>query len=76
MSVLPVTFTNGSGVNDNDVQTSLGVSAADPSAASQIGVNWDGAAVHLPPVPSLAPGQADSDRHIHRDGACDRTVGE
>jgi Carbohydrate binding module (family 35) len=52
---VPVTLTNGSGVTDHDVQTSLAVSADDPTAASQLQVSC---AASCSPVPSLAPGQA------------------
>ena len=55
---IPVTLTNGSGVTDDNVRTSLAVSADDPSAASQLRVSCDaGSGATCPPVPSLAPGQ-------------------
>ena len=55
---IPVDLTNGSGVTDYYVRTSLGVSSADPSAASQIAVSCDaGGGATCPLVPSLAPGQ-------------------
>ncbi len=54
---IPVTLTNGSAVTDHHVQTSLAVSADDPSAASQLRVSCDrGNGAACPPVPFLAPG--------------------
>ncbi len=55
---IPVTLTNGSGVTDRRVWTSLAVSADDPFAASQLRVSCDHAqGAACPPVPVLPPGK-------------------
>ena len=55
---VPVTLTNGSGVTDHYVRTSLAVSADDPADASQLQVTCGtGDGTTCPPIPSLPPGK-------------------
>ena len=56
---VPVTFTNGSGVTDRSVQTTLSVSTANPSDANQLTIHClNGGNATCPAIKNLAPGKS------------------